>query len=323
MKYLFDKLTENIKSHDNVILMTHKRPDLDGLGSCIALAKIIESMKKEAFIIYPEKQTNVSLEKGIKACLDKKIKINFLCEKEIEKQIKDNTLLIILDTQKPELVENEKLLELIKDIFVIDHHINSSSHIEKAIFEYINSNKSSIAEIIANYIKYLNKTIDNVILTLLLAGMEIDTNGYNLKTSEDTFKAAAYLTKIGADNYLKQEILKSSREDFIRSHDCIKNSYYIKDKYLMCEMPDGIYDSVDLAIVADEMLRFSDVEVSFSVGKINEDVVGVSARSMGKVSVGILMSAIGGGGHITDAAAQIKNKTIKEVVEMIKNVIKE
>lgn len=320
MNYLFEKLSDNIKSHSNIVLMTHKRPDLDGMSCCIALAKIIESMKKEAFIVPPKEQVNVSLEKGMKAVVDAGVKINFM---EDSKIINENTLLIILDTQKPELVEDLNIVNQIKDVFVIDHHINSSSHIEKAIFEYINSNKSSIVEIITNYLKYLGKTLDKSIITIMLAGMEIDTNNYNLKTTEETFKASAYLAKMGADIFLKQEILKVSREDFIRQHNYIKNSYYIKDKYLLCEMTDEIYDNVDLAIVADEMLRLSDVEVSFAVGKIAEDVVGVSARSMGKISVGIIMSIIGGGGHITDAAAQIKNKSIKEVVTMIKLAIKE
>lgn len=320
MNYLFEKLSDNIKSHSNIVLMTHKRPDLDGMSCCIALAKIIESMKKPAYIVPPKEQVNVSLEKGMKAVVDAGVKINFM---EDSKIINENTLLIILDTQKPELVEDLNIVNQIKDVFVIDHHINSSSHIEKAIFEYINSNKSSIVEIITNYLKYLGKTIDKSIITIMLAGMEIDTNNYNLKTTEETFKASAYLAKMGADIFLKQEILKVSREDFIRQHNYIKNSYYIKDKYLLCEMTDEIYDNVDLAIVADEMLRLSDVEVSFAVGKIAEDVVGVSARSMGKISVGIIMSIIGGGGHITDAAAQIKNKSIKEVVTMIKLAIKE
>ena len=318
MHYLFEKLDENIKSHSNIVLMTHKNPDLDGMGSAIALAKIIESMKKEVYIVPPSKKVNASLEKGIKAITDAGITINFLKDRKV---INDKTLLIILDTQKPELVENMNIVREINDVFVIDHHINSSSHIDKAMFEYINSNKSSIAEIITNYLKYLAKTLDKSILTVLLAGIEIDTNNYNLKTTEDTFKASAYLTKLGADTYLKQEILKVSREDFIRKHDYIKNSYFIKDKYLLCEMGSDIYEPIDLAILADEMLRFSDVEVAFAVGKIAKNVVGISARSMGKISVGILMSAIGGGGHITDAAAQIKNKTIKEVVELIKKEV--
>lgn len=323
MEYLFEKLTQNIKSHSNIVLMTHKRPDLDGMTCCVALAKICEGMKKNAYVVYPNEKVNLSLQRGVDAIKAKGIKINYLVSQEIESVINDNTLLIILDTQKPELVENDSLIDKIKDVFVIDHHMNSSSHIENAIFEYINSNKSSTVEIIVCYLKYLNKILDPVILTAMLAGLEIDTNGYNLKASEDTFKVAAYLTKKGADPVLKQEILKESREDFIRRHNCIKNSYYIKEKYLLCEMTEEIYDNVDLAIVADEMLRFDGVEVSFTIGKISENIIGVSARSMGKVSVGVIMNMIGGGGHITDAAAQIKDKTISEVVEMIKQAIKE
>lgn len=321
MNYLFEKLTENIKKHSNIVLMTHKRPDLDGMTSCIALSKICELMKKDAYIVYPTEKVNTSLEKGINALKDKKIKINLLSSKEIEKIINKETLLIILDTQKPELVEDQLIIDKINDVFVIDHHMNSSRHVEKAMFEYINSNKSSTVEIIVCYLKYLKKHLDPIIFTLMLAGLEIDTNGYNLKTSEDTFKIAAFLTKNGADLILKQEILKGSREDFIRRHNYIKNSYYVKDKYLLCEMTEDVYDNVDLAIVADEMLRFDGVEVSFAVGKLSSDVVGVSARSMGKVSVEIIMNTIGGGGHVTDAAAQIKDKEIKEVVEMIKKAI--
>ncbi len=323
MDYLFEKLTKNIKNHSNIIFMTHKRPDLDGMACCIALSKICDSMKKQSYIIWPDEKVNLSLEKGVNAIIDKGIKINFISSKKIDEVINENTLLIVLDTQKPELVEDVTVCEKIKDVFVIDHHMNSSSHIENAIFEYINSNKSSTVEIITGYLKYLNKTLDPVILTTMQAGLEIDTNGYNLKTTEDTFKIAAYLTKRGSDSILKQEILKGSREDFIRRHNFIKNSYYIKEKYLLCEMNEEIYDNVDLAIVADEMLRFDGVEVSFTVGKISKNVTGVSARSMGKVSVGVIMSMIGGGGHITDAAAQIKDKSIKQVVEMIKEAIKE
>lgn len=323
MDYLFEKLTENIKTHSNIIFMTHKRPDLDGMTCCIALAKICDGMKKQTHIVWPDEKVNLSLEKGVNAIKEKGIKLNFISPKKIDDVIEENTLLLVLDTQKPELVEDNTICDKIKDVFVIDHHMNSSSHIDNAIFEYINSNKSSTVEIIVGYLKYLNKTLDNTILTAMQAGMEIDTNGYNLKTTEDTFKAAAYLTKKGSDTILKQEMLKGSREDFIRRHNYIKNSYYIKDKYLLCEMPEEIYDNVDLAIVADEMLRFDGVEVSFTVGKIGPNTTGVSARSMGKVSVGVIMSIIGGGGHITDAAAQIKDKTIKQVVEMIKEAIKE
>ncbi len=324
MDYLFEKLTQNIKSHSNIVLMTHKHPDLDGMGSAIALSKIIKSMKKDCYIVFPTEQVNVSLEKGIKALEENNITINFRKYEEILELIDDNTLLIVLDTQVPAIVEKKELLDQIKDIFVIDHHTNSSHHIDNTIFEYINSSKSSVVEIITEYLKYLNKTLDPIIITLLSAGMEIDTHSYSLKTTENTFKMAGYLTRLGADPVLKKEILKESKDDAIRRHDYIKESYYLKDGYLMCDMGNkDKNDPVDLAILADELLRFDGVEVSFAVGKLKNENIGVSARSMGKVSVANIMSKIGGGGHVTDAAAQIKDSTTKKIINQIKKAIEE
>ncbi len=324
MDYLFKKLTEDIKSHSNVVLMTHKHPDLDGLGSAIALAKIIESFKKTAYVVFPKERVNMSVDKGLAALKNKGIEINFKKAGEIKKLIDDNTLLIVLDTQKPSLVESSELLDEVKDIFVIDHHTNSSEHISNTVFEYINSNKSSVVEIITEYLRYLNKTLDPVIITLMAAGMEIDTHSFSLKTTENTFQMVGFLTRLGADPILKKEILQESKEDVIRRNNHIKNSYFICEKYLLCDMgEEEINDPVDLAILADELLRFDKVEVSFAVGKLGPNKVGVSARSMGKVSAAVIMEAIGGGGHVTDAAAQFTDKTNAEVIEMIKKVVTE
>jgi len=221
------------------------------------------------------------------------------------------------------LVQNSELLDKVKDIFVIDHHTNSSEHISNTVFEYINSNKSSIVEIITEYLIYLNKTLNPIIVTILSAGMEVDTHSYSLKTTENTFKMAGVLIRLGADPILKKEILKESRDDAIKRNDHIKNSYFIRDGYLLCDMGTEVKDNVDLAILADELLRFDSVEVSFAVGKLNNGKVCVSARSMGKVSAAVIMSAIGGGGHVTDAAAQFTDKSNVEVIEMIKEIVME
>jgi len=323
MDYLFKKLTENIKSHSNVIIMTHKHPDLDGMGSAIALSKIVESFKKDCFVVYPDDKVTVSLEKAVKLLKENNINVNFKTYSEVLEVINENTLLIILDTQKPMLVQNSDLLDKVKDIFVIDHHTNSSEHISNTVFEYINSNKSSIVEVITEYLVYLNKTLNPIIITILSAGMEVDTHSYSLKTTENTFKMAGILTRLGADPILRKEMLKESKDEAIKRNDHIKNSYFIADGYLLCDMGADIDDNVDLAILADELLRFDSVEVSFAIGKLKNGNVAVSARSMGKVSAAVIMSAIGGGGHVTDAAAQFTDKSNAEVIEMIKNVVME
>jgi c-di-AMP phosphodiesterase-like protein len=323
MDYMFDKLTESIKSHEKTIIMTHKKPDLDGMGASIGLSKIIESFKIECYIVYPDTSINKSLEKGISLLKENNVNINFKTVTEVKEIITENTLLIVLDTQKPLLVENNELLDLIKDIFVIDHHMNSSNHIDNTIFEYINSNKSSVVEIITEYYKHLNKTINANIATVMLSGLEIDTNSYNVKTSEATFKASALLLKNGANLIDKQNLLKETKEDFIRRQEYVRNSEIINENIAICIMDDKIHDNVDLAMISDELLRFDKVEASFTIGKLSDDTIGVSARSMGNISVGSIMTEIGGGGHATDAAAQIKDKTMEDVKNIIVQIIME
>ena len=323
MDYMFDKLTEAIKTHSNVLIMSHKKPDLDGMGSSIGLYKIVEMFKKPCYIIKPYEAVNVSLTKGLDLLDTKKVFIDYKHDNELEDIINEDTLLVVLDTQKPVMVESDNLLNKVKDIFVIDHHMNSSSHIENTIFEYINANKSSVAEIITEYYKHLNKLINPHVATVMLAGLEIDTNSYNVKTSEATFRASAYLLKSGANLIDKQRLLKESKEDFIRRQDYVRNSEVINETVAICVMDDTIHDNVDLAMISDELLRFDNIEASFTIGKISNDVIGVSARSIGNISVGMIMSEIGGGGHVTDAAAQIKDKNMEEVKEIITKIVLE
>ena len=319
MDYLFEKITENIRNHDNTIIMTHRHPDLDGMSSAVCLYEVIKSFKKEVYVVVPTEIVNNSLKKGLDY-LRKKIDIAFITYPDVLEVISDKTLLIVLDTQKPVLVQFKELLN-IKDILVIDHHVNSSIHIENTLFEYINSNKSSVVEIMVEYLKYLNFDLNEYAATLMLAGIDIDTHSYSLKTTSNTFLAASFLLDCGASLEIKNELLKESREDVLKRNRNIDKSYFIKKGFLLCDMG-SVEETVDLAILADELLRLDGVQVSFTVGRIL-DTVYVSARSMGKISVSVIMSALGGGGHVTDAACEFKNKTNEEVIKMIKDIVLE
>lgn len=321
MDYLFKKITESIKNSNKVIIMTHKHPDLDGIGSALAMHEIVKTLKKDCYIVLPHEKLNSSLDKSIKILEKNKINVNFIDPKEVAKLISDKNLLIILDTGKPILVENQKLLEM-PNIIVIDHHPMSSVHITNTIVEYIDETKSSVIEIMTEYLRHLNIKINPIILTILLTGLEIDTNCYHFKTTEKTFNAAAFLTKNGANINLKNEILKMPKAAIIRINEHIKQSRFIKDGFIVCDIG-ALNKMVYLAIIADELLKLENVEAAFAIGKLKDGNIRISARSMGNVSVNEIMKALGGGGHITAAAAEIKNKTTEEVIEMIKNIITE
>ncbi len=323
MRELFENLNENIKKHDEIIIMTHARPDLDGMGSALALFKIVKSMDKKCYIVSPLKKLYRSLDKAIKLLEDNDINFEFKKEEEILNSKYNKPLLIILDTQKPELVESEKVLDLIDDKIVIDHHIGSLDTIDDTIYKYSDANKSSIAEVMAEYLNYLGLKIEPLVMTVLLSGMVVDTSSFNIKTTARTFEMAAYLAKNGADFVLIQDLLKEPREEMVERYGFISNSEEVVKDVLMCEMDDKIHGNVDIALLAKELLKFEDIKASFAIGRLSHRIVGVSARSMGNVNVGEIMEKIGGGGHLTDAAAQIKDKTIEEVAKELKKIIKE
>ncbi len=317
MDKTFETLTKLIKESDNVIIMTHKYPDFDGLGSAFCIQQIINEWNIENYIVDSIDGKSNSIIKAYSMLNENKI--NYFVKSKGFK-ISDNTLLIVLDTHKPVMVENEELLSLVKNVVVIDHHIKSKDYIKNSKFTYINSNLSSIVEFSTLYLEYLNKTIDPLLATFMLVGLEVDTNGFNLKTSDKTHETAAYLFKLGADNILKQIILKESMENYIKRHRVIEKSMMITESYALCVTGEEIYSKVDLAQIAEEMLQFENVEASFVVGRIDGNMIGISARSIGNVNVEKFMSKLEGGGHLNEAATQLKC-SLKEAEKKLREVI--
>ena len=323
MEQIFNSLTQLIKEYNNILIMTHKNPDFDGMGSALGLQQIINSFKKNSYICINNNEKNYSLKKSYELIKEKNLYFNVVKKSNVDKLIDENTLLIILDTHKQEITEMPELIDKIKNIVVIDHHIKNKDYIKDYKLSYINESLSSTVEFMANYIKYLNKKIDPLFATFMLVGLEIDTNNFRLKTTDKTYEAAAYLIQLGADNILKQELLQENKELYIKRQKLIEKSYMINEKMILCILDSKVYENKDLASIAEELLQFENVEASFVIGKIKSNVVGISARSIGKINVEEIMAKLGGGGHYTEAATQIKEKTISEVKELLLSVLKE
>ncbi len=314
MNNFFKKLDQEIEKHDNVIIIGHQNPDLDCIGSSLGLYNSIE---KECYIFKTTDLLNDSMQKAFKELDTKTIK--FINKTNYKKVLK-NTLLIVTDLHKKSLLEYSEILEDIKDVVIIDHHILGSEKIN-SILEYIDSKASSATEIVTHYLKYKEKTVDSVTATIMLAGIEIDTNGYNMKTTENTFKTAAYLMSMGADNILKQNILKIKKEEYLNRTKQIENSYMINNM-MICKLDKENYNPSYLATMSEDLLRFDKVEASFTIGKLTNNKIGISARSLGNINVETIMASMGGGGHLTDAACQIET-TIEAAEILLKKQIKE
>lgn len=312
---IFKRLDKEIKNHKNVIIMGHKNPDLDCIGSSLGLYYAIEN---NAYIFKTKDKLNESMQKAYKALEQEDIR--FVDETNY-KEILDNTLLLVTDLHRKSLLEYEQILEDIKDVIVIDHHIIGKDKIE-AKLEYIDSKVSSATEIVTEYLKYKEKQINSIAATIMLAGIEIDTNSYNMKTTEKTFQTAAHLMSMGADNILKQNILKITKEEYINRTKQIENSYMINNM-MICKLDKDNYNPPYLATMSEDLLRFDKVEASFTIGELSNKTIGISARSLGNIDVEKYMSNLGGGGHLTDAACQIENTTIEEVEKQLLEQLKE
>lgn len=315
MEKLFKSLTDAIKSHDEIILMAHRNIDLDALGALLCLYEITTAFKKETYVMM-NKEVNNSVSKA----LTKLKNINFKYDVE---NLKENSLLIIVDTHKEELLEEAILLKKIKDIVVIDHHIKDTNYIKNTIFSYINANLSSTAEIMLSYAKYLNHEISSITATIMLAGLEIDTNSYSLKTTEKTYETAALLLKSGADNLLKQKLLKENKEEYLKRQKTLENAYMVTEKIALCVFETEKNKKEEIALTAADLLQFDNVEIGFAIGKLKNGNIGISAKSLGNFDVRVIMNKLGGGGHMNNAATEIKDLTLEEATEQLLKFIKE
>lgn len=320
MNDFFEVLTKTIKNYNTIILTTHKNMDLDGFSSCLCLFNIINKMKKDCYIYLSKTQNNKSISKTIDKLIKEKYNYNTLYEDTLDNVNFDNSLLIVIDVHKENMMENSELLNMVNDTIIIDHHIKNDNYIKNTKLLYINSSLSSTAELFVNYSKYMNYNIDSLLATIMLAAIEVDTNGFNFKTSEYTYEAAAYLTKLGANSIIKRDLLRDSKEKYLKKQFYIEQSYLVDDNIMICEINE-IVSTYDLATVADALLEFENVEVSFCIGKLDDDTVGISARSIGNVNVQEIMKKLGGGGHITEAATKIDNLSVEQCRTKLLNII--
>lgn len=310
MHLIFDKLTKKIREYEKIIITSHKNPDLDGLTSSIILASIARKFNKEAFVYLNEENISTT-----------KVKELVGASYFIDKYNNDkNTLLIIVDTSSELYISSKKMLEDFQHIVVIDHHEISENNIENVEMRYINNNLSSIIEFMTYYLKYLNFKIEENLATLMLAGLEIDTNSFNMKTTSETYKAASILMEMGASTILKQDLLRNTREEVLKRYEFIKKSYVYKDIISICPLT-GLHTPVELAQIADELLSFKNIEITFCLGLINKDEVRISIRTRGKYNAKAIASKLNGGGSLTSSAAVLKI-SVKECEEKIKEIVR-
>ncbi len=317
------KWNKAVHGAKNIFLMAHKDLDLDALGSSIGMYLILKRRKKKCFLIIDDKEHEPGVEKVLRE-LDGCISI--VKSENIDEYLhpnKKNNLLIILDTNKTELVQSTEVLNKIDKKLIIDHHELGKTTIENA--EIINDTKvSSTCEMIANLIEYYDVEIDSYYATILLSGIVLDTNNYTLNTTAETFYVSYYLASLGASAKKVQYLLKQDIKEYTERQKLMSDIETIDGKIAITKAtPSTKYRREDLAKVADTLLFFNNIEASFVIGRIGKDTIGISARSLGNYDIMKVLEKLGGGGDAFNGAAKFENKTISKVEQELKKAIKE
>lgn len=310
MKQKYEQISDLIQNHEVCIILSHKSIDLDAFGSALCAYQIIESFGKKAFILLSDNLQNSSIQKSIQLLKESNIKINYITRDQLPNK-KEKTFVMIVDTNKKSLLEYQGILEKYTDVVVIDHHLESENTIDNCV-KYVDNRMSSTAEMMVGYLQYLKQKVPPTIATILLTGLVVDTNNFNLKTTNKTYESAAILMKLGADNIAKQQLLKENKESYVTRQDFVKNSTMINEHMALCVMDHHIYQNHELALIAEDLLQFDSVEASFTIGFVGKRMVGISARSMGTIDVERYMRLLGGGGHKTEAACIIKTSNLQK-----------
>lgn len=314
-------INKYIKKSKNVFIMAHKNLDLDALGSSIGMYILLKQKKKNCYLIIDDVDHELGVEKTLKeleGCL------SIIKSKEVNKKLHKNNkknLLLILDTNKKDLVQSSDILSLFSSKMIFDHHGVGKTTIKDAYLVQ-DDNVSSTSEMVASLIESYDIELDPYYATILLSGIVLDTNNFTLKTTAETYYAAYYLASLGASAKKVQYLLKQDLLEYTEREKLLTKIEVVNKKIAISKASSStIYRREDLAKVADTLLFFNDIEVSFVIGKIGKNTVGISARSLGDYNISNILTNLGGGGDDCNGAVKFEKKTISQVEALLKKEI--
>ena len=308
---------------DQVFVMGHKRPDMDSFGGALGVRRLAEMLGKPAWVVYEEtgrehSDIGLLLEQMFEDVADENA---LLTPNEVLTQMTDQSLLVLVDHSKPSLSESQEVYEALKDrVVIIDHHRRGEEFPEEPQLVYVESYASSTSELVTELFEYQPRRaqgLRRLEATAMLAGIQIDTKSFTLRSGTRTFDAAGYLRAVGADGNLLQDFMKETVDSYRNRAHLIERAKIHGSVAIAVGEDDAQYDSVVAAQAADSLLQMIGVTSSYVITRRDNDTVAVSARSTGIVSVQLVMEAMGGGGHLSNAATQVKDTSTEEVYELL------
>lgn len=317
-------LNEIISSKDKVLVMGHRLADVDSFGAAVGIYRIAKSLDRKAHIVINDITTSV------RPLLDM-----FRDNPEYEEDMiinsaqaveasENNTVLIVVDVNKPSITECPELLRICKSIVVLDHHRQGSETIENATLSYVEPYASSACEMVTEILQYIKEGIRprSEEAESMYAGIIIDTNNFTTKTGVRTFEAAAYLRRNGADVTKVRKLFREDALEYKTKADAVRQAEIYRGCYAIsvCSS-EGVKSPTILgAQAANELLNIKGIKASFIMTAYQGKIY-ISARSIDEVNVQVIMERLGGGGHINTAGAQMEDMPLEEAVKIMKNTL--
>lgn len=317
-------LKEFMSSKDKIIVMGHKITDVDSFGAAIGIYRAARTLEKKAYIVINNPTSSIRpLMDGFLHSQDYDSRM-FVTSHEAKEIVDDNTVVVVVDTNRPGYTECEELLYMTKTIVVLDHHRQSKDIIQNAVLSYIEPYASSACEMVAEILQYFADgiRIRNIEADSLYAGIMIDTNNFLTKTGVRTFEAAAFLRRCGADVTRVRKMFREHVEDYRAKGEAIRNAELFREYFAISVCPSEGLDSPTVvgAQAANELLNIIGVKASFVLTDYRNTIY-ISARSIDEINVQIVMERLGGGGHLNIAGAQLEHYSIAEAKDVLKQTL--
>ena len=315
-RVMANSMLELISSSSQVFIMGHKNADLDAVGAAMGIASLCRNKGKPFYIVL-DLYENAAQKLIDEIRLAPAYKDAFISGQEALLRCDDKSTLVVVDTNRPDQVEFKPLLESIPRVCVVDHHRRAADYIKPVVVNFHEPYASSASEMVAEMLQYgvEREGVLPIEAKSLLSGIILDTKSFHVRTGERTFEAAAYLRQLGADPVEVKKLLQNDFQNTIAKYQIIKSARLYRQELAIAALSTSAPRAL-AAQAADELLNISGITASFVLYPDNDQVI-ISARSLGDANVQVILEALGGGGNAATAGAQIRNATVKEVLDRL------
>ena len=311
-----NSLMELIGQSSEVYIMGHKNADLDALGAAMGIACLCRKKGKKPYIVL-DLQNNMA-GKLIEEIRETSIYSDlFLTGQEALVRCDNRSILVVVDTNRPDQVEFKPLLEAVTKVCVVDHHRRAADYITPVVVNLHEPYASSASELVTELLQYAveKKDVLPIEAKSLMAGIFLDTKSFNVRTGERTFETAAFLRQLGADTVEVKKLLQNDFQDTISKYQIIKSARLYREEIAIAALNNTTTRTL-AAQAADELLNISGITASFVLYP-DEDRIIISARSIGDANVQMILEPLGGGGNTATAGAQVAGSSVKDVLDRL------